>query len=82
MSLKNSKTKQKSMFRIKYLRDSLAWKYLRMSIEFFHEKTIQPKTLIDVYGDKIMDLSTVRRRALRFSSSDGDVKYKPRFKCL
>jgi hypothetical protein len=41
-------------------------------------KKLHPLTFIDVYGDQTVDVSTVRRWVVRFSSVDSDVKDKPR----
>jgi len=53
----------------------------RCVIEFLHAKKIAPndihRRLLNVYGDQIVDVSTVRRWVARFSSGDSDVKDKP-----
>ena len=36
------------------------------------------RRLLNVYGDEIVDVSTVRRRVARFSSGDRDLKDEPR----
>lgn len=47
-------------------------------IEFFHEDKNAPidirRCLLNVYGDKTMDVSTVRRWMVRFNSGDSDVR--------
>jgi hypothetical protein len=53
----------------------------RCVIEFLHAEKIAPshRRLLNVYGDKTVDVSTVRRWVARLSSGDSDVKDKPRF---
>jgi len=54
----------------------------RCVIEFLHVEKIAPydihRCLLNVYGDQTVDVSTVRRWVVRFSSGDSDVKDKPR----
>jgi len=54
----------------------------RYVIEFLHAEKIAPndihRRLLNVYGDQTVDVSTVRRWVVRFSSGDSDVKDKPR----
>jgi len=53
----------------------------RCVTEFFHAEKIAPndihRRLLNVYGDHIVDVSTVRWWVARFSSGDSDVKDKP-----
>ena len=53
----------------------------RCIIEFLHAEKIAPndihRRLLNVYGDQTVDVSTVRRWVVRFSSGDSDVKDKP-----
>ncbi|XP_040556984.1 serine/threonine-protein kinase VRK1 isoform X1 [Gallus gallus] len=54
----------------------------RCIIEFLHAEKIAPidihRRLLNVYGDQTVDVSTVRRWVVRFSSGDNDLKDKPR----
>jgi len=54
----------------------------RCVIEFLHAERIAPidihRRLLNVYGALTVDVSTVRRWVVRFSSGDSDVKDKPR----
>jgi hypothetical protein len=54
----------------------------RCVIEFLHVDKIAPndihQRLLNVYGDQTVDVSTVRRWVVRFSSGDSDVKDRPR----
>jgi len=54
----------------------------RCVIEFLSAEKIAPndihRHLMNVYGDQTVDVSTVRRWVVRFSSGDSDVKDKPR----
>jgi len=54
----------------------------RCVIEFLHAEKIAPndihRRLLNVYGDQTVDVSTVRRWVVHFSSGDSDVKDKPR----
>jgi transposase len=54
----------------------------RCVIEFLHAEKIAPndihRSLLNVYGDQRVDVSTVRRWVARISSGDSDVKDKPR----
>jgi hypothetical protein len=50
--------------------------------EFLHAQKIAPNVihqhLLNVYGDQIVDVRTVRQGVVRFSSGDSDVKDEPR----
>jgi len=53
----------------------------RCVIEFFHVEKFAPndihRSLLNVYGDQTVDVSTVRQWVACFSSGDSDVKEKP-----
>jgi len=50
----------------------------RCVIEFLHAEKIAPndihRCLLNVYGNQTVDVSTMRRWVVRFSSGDSDVK--------
>jgi hypothetical protein len=54
----------------------------RCVIEFLHAEKIAPndvlRHLLNVYGDQTVDVCTVRRWVVRFSSGDSNGKDKPR----
>ena len=53
----------------------------RCVIEFLKAEKLQPidihKRLVNVYGSKTIDISTVRKWVCRFQSGDRDMKEKP-----
>jgi hypothetical protein len=55
----------------------------RCVIEFRHAEKIAPndihRCLLNVYGDQTVDVSSVRRWVVRFSSGDSEVKDKLHF---
>jgi hypothetical protein len=58
----------------------------RCVIEFLHAEKIAPieihRRLLNVYGDQTVDVSTVRRWVLHFSSGDSDVRQTTFWKAL